>query len=509
MTNPSGSILARTARGAGWVVAWRVLTRVLGLGSTLLLVRLLSPEDFGLVALATTFALALEVCLSLGVEDQIVRTRDPRRELYDTAFTMNLLRGAAVAAVILLLAEPAASFFGDARLREVLWALAFSALLMTSVNIGVVDFRRSLSFEKEFRLQLLPRLLGIGVSIATAWLTRSHWALILGIIAARSGTLVVSYTMHPFRPRLSLRAWRELVGVSAWTWAINLATVLRDRADALVVGRVLGPAPLGIHAVSVEVATLPASEVISPICRACMPGFAETMRGGDLALLQDSYLRIIALTALLTLPAGVGTSLVAGPLVALVFGPAWAEAAPLIAIIAVAGTLSLFGGVSGALLLARAALATLFGINFASAMLRLALLLVLVPAYGLLGAAIAVGIAVVLDQLAMVAAVLRMLALHPARLLRALHRPLLASAAMALALWGAGLGWIAPPATATAALPLLLLGVPLGAASYAAVLLALWLAAGRPAGAEADMLALLRRMGGRALPGRAAVTRAG
>jgi len=504
-----GSILARTARGAGWVVAWRVVTRLLGVGSTLVLVRLLSPEDFGLVALAATFALALDVCLSLGVEDQIIRSRDPRRELYDTAFTMNAARCAVVTALILVLAGPAAEFFGDPRLREVLWALALSAILICAVNIGVVDFRRSLSFEKEFKLQLLPRLIGIAVTLGAAFLLRSHWALVIGILANRVGTVVMSYAMHPYRPRLSLRAWRELLGVSAWTWATSMATVARDRADALVVGRLLGPAPLGIHTVSVEVATIPATEVIAPICRACMPGFAETLRGGDMAELRASYLRIIALTALLTLPAGVGTSLVAGPLVALAFGPGWEAAAPLIAVMALAGTVGLCGSVSGALLLARAALRTIFGVNLASALLRVALLLALVPPYGLLGAAIAIAIASVLDQLALVGAVLRLLALRAVALLAALHRPLLATAAMALALWGVGLGWIAPPPSAAAALPPLLQGVALGAAVYGVALLALWLAAGRPAGAEADVLTLLRRATGRLLPRRARLSRAG
>ena len=65
-------ILARTARGAGWVVAWRMATRVLGLVSTLVLARLLVPGDFGLVALATSFAFALDACFLVGVEDQIV-----------------------------------------------------------------------------------------------------------------------------------------------------------------------------------------------------------------------------------------------------------------------------------------------------------------------------------------------------------------------------------------------------------------------------------------------------
>jgi len=490
----SGSILARTARGAGWVVAWRMLTRVLGLGSTLVLVRLLSPGDFGLVALAAAFALTLEVSLSIGVEDQIVRTQNPSRALYDTAFTLNLMRAVTVALLLTLTAEMAAGFFGEPRLRDVLLALAASAALTGLSNIGIADFRRNLAFDKEFKLLLLPRLLGLVLTISMAWWLRSHWALVIGILSNRLGVVAMSYALHPFRPRLSLAAWRELVGVSGWAWANSIASILRDRSDSFVIGRVLGPAPLGAYTVGVEVAVLPTTEMVDPICRACMPGFAATMRDGGTSELGRAWLRITALMALLTLPAGIGTSLIAGPVVALAFGQAWLEAAPVITILAIACSLSVAGNISAALLNARAALGTIFAITLTSAVLRILLLLALVPAFGVVGAAYAIGMVVVLDNLALVGCVLRMLRVGAGRLLAALARPALASAAMAGLLWGLGLGWVAPPASAGAAWPLLLAAIPLGAASFAAALLLLWQAAGRPEGAESDMLDLLRRI---------------
>ena len=493
-----GSILARTARGAGWVMAWRMLTRLLGLASTLVLVRLLSPADFGLVALATAFALALDVCLSIGVEDQIVRAHDPRPALYDTAFTLNLLRALAVAGLIAGVAGPAADFFGDQRLRDVLLALALSAALSGATNIGIADFRRQLSFDKEFQLQLLPRLAGVTVTLVGAWLLQSHWALVLGILTNRFGVVLMSHALHPYRPRLSLAAWRELIGVSCWSWAISLAAVIRDRADSFVVGRVLGPAPLGIYSVGVEVAVLPTTEMVDPICRACMPGFAATMRDGGSVELAQSYLRIIAMMALLTLPAGIGTSLIAGPVVALAFGQAWLEAAPIITVMAISCTLALAGNVSAALLNARAALRSILAITVASAVLRISLLLLLIPWLGLLGAACAIGLALLLEHLALVGCVLRMLALKPARLLAAVARPILATAAMALLLWGIGLGWTVPPASAADAVSALLIAIPLGALTFTAALLLLWRAVACPAGAEADMLAMIRRVAGRA-----------
>ncbi|WP_338663921.1 oligosaccharide flippase family protein [Pararoseomonas sp. SCSIO 73927] len=506
-----GGILAATARGAGWVMAWRMMTRVLGLLSTLILVRLLPPGDFGLVALATAFALALDVCVSIGVEDQIVRSHDPRPALYDTAFTLNLLRSFLLSVLIAVGAWPAADFFGDPRLAPVLLALSASAAASGLTNVGVADFRRQLSFEKEFQLQFLPRVVGIAVTVLGAWLLASHWALVLGILVNRLGLVVASHLLHPYRPRLSLTAWRELAGVSGWSWANSLATVVRDRADSLVIGRVLGPARLGIYAAGAEVAVLPTTEMVDPICRACMPGFAAALRQGDPVLLEDAYLRIVALTALLTIPAGFGISLVAGPVVALAFGPAWMEAVPVVQILGVASTLTLFGGVSAALLNARASLRALLGVTVTAAAVRVVLLVLLTRSHGLAGAGLAVGLAVVAEHLMLVGLALRALRIPPARFLARLGRPAAATAAMVAVLWWGGLGWAPPPGTAGAAASLLAAGVPLGAASFVAALALCWLAAGRPAGAEADMAALARRVAGRLPPlrGRAPLAREG
>lgn len=491
MSDENSSILRRTARGAGWVVAWRMSTRLLGLASTLALVRLLAPGDFGLVALAAAFAVSLDVCLALGVEEQIIRAERPDRRLYDTAFTVNLLRGAAVGAAVALAAPFAGRFFGDPRLADVLLALALSAVLSGLANIGAVDFRRELRFEREFAMQVIPRLAGIAVTIGLAAWLRSHWALVAGIFVNRLGVVAMSYALHPYRPRLSLAAWRELAGISAWSWALSVASVIKDRSESLVIGRVLGPVAIGHYTVGVEVSTLAATELVDPICRACMPGFAASRREGDASGID--YLRILALLALLTLPAGLGISLVAGPVVALAFGQAWLPAVPVVVVLGIASVFTPLGNVSAAMLTAHARLSRLLGITLAAAGLRVGLLLILTPAYGISGAALAVAGAVVAEHMMMVLSAFRLLGLRLRRLLPVLWRPVLAAALMALVLWQAGLGWEAPPSTASAAAGEAIRGVALGAACYVAALWLFWTLSGRPMGAEADMAALILR----------------
>ena len=493
--HPRGSILERTARGAGWVIAWRMVTRLLGFGCTLVLVRLLSPADFGLVALATAFAAALEVCIALGVEDQIIRTRDPQPVLYHTAFTLNLLRAVIIALLVVLAAAPAARFFEDARLENVLLALAALTALSGLTSIGVVDFRRDLDFDKEFKLQILPRVASIVVAIAIAFVIPGHWALIAGIAVSRVGRIVMSYAMHPYRPRLTLASWRELAGVSFWTWAIGVVSVIRDRADSVVIGRVMGPAKVGIFTAGVEIAVLPTTELVDPISRACMPGFAATMREG--VSLAETYRRIIGLTALFGLPAGCGISLVAYDLVFLAYGPVWMEAAPVVALIGLASALTPLGNISNAMLGAQARLRIMFATASFTMALRILLLLWLVPSHGLFGAAVGVVISVVIEQLLGVGLGLRSVGLTLRDLASAIWRPVAAACAMAGLLWSLGLGWDGPPANAAAAAWQLLTAVSLGAACYIGTVGLLWLASGRPAGTpERDTLTMAARITG-------------
>jgi O-antigen/teichoic acid export membrane protein len=486
----NAAILARTARGAGWVVAWRMATRLLGVASTLILVRLLAPQDFGLVALATGFAVAIDGCLAFGLEDQIIRAAAPDRALYDTAFTINLLRGLALCGILFAVATPAAGFFAEDRLADVLRVLGLSAILGGLANVGCAEFRRDQRFDREFRLMIIPRLLGSAVCVSLAIALHTHWALVAGIVTGRAAGVAMSYAMHPYRPRLSLAAARGTIGISFWTWAITVAELLRDRSDNVVIGRLQGAADVGLYAASWEIATLPTNELVLPIARATMPGFAAALRQqGDVG---DTYLRIIAVAALLTLPAGIGLSMVAGDIVALAFGQGWLAAVPVMQVLGAASCVCLFGTLSHAVLIAHAMLRSAAGIILAAAAARILLLVVLVGRFVLVGAAYALAISLALEHLAMTWCSLRHLRLPFAAIGRCIWRPALASLAMLLLLNLTGLGWNAPPAAAGPAALALAEAMALGAAAYLAALAGLWALAGRPAGAEADMLALLR-----------------
>lgn len=463
-------------------MAWRFGMRILGLASTLVLVRLLAPADFGLIALASGFMQSVDGLMSLGTEEAVIREAAPDRAVYDTAFTLTALRGLIASVLVAVAAFPAAEFFGDPRLGPVLLVVALLPLLDGLSNIGAVDFRRNMTFHKEFALMVLPKLGGILVAILAAFLLRSYVAMLCGMLVNRSLRMAMTYVMHPFRPRFSLIAWRALVGYSVWTWLLSLATLLRDRSDSLFLGRMAGTATLGFYSVGAEIAALPMTELIEPLGRASFSGFAAARHEGGAA--GEIFLRLIGLSALLALPVGLGLSAVAAPLTRLALGPGWEQAVPVLQVLAVAGTMLVFGHLSQHLLSAHALLGRLVGIVLAGAALRVVLLLALIPGFGATGAAMAAAIAIGVEQGLMIATALRRFGIGFRGLLAQVWRPVLATGAMGVVLWGFGLGWAPGDG--------LVVGVVVGAGVFVVGLLGAWLLAGRPAGAEADLLGLVR-----------------
>src|SRR5262245_59379519 len=129
------------ARGATWMVLWRVCDRLLGLLSTLVLARVLVPADFGLVAMAMSFIALIELASAFSFELALIQRREVERAHYDTAWTLNVAFGLLCGALIALSAPLAAAFYAEPRLIEVMWVLAATWALQGFENIGVVNFR--------------------------------------------------------------------------------------------------------------------------------------------------------------------------------------------------------------------------------------------------------------------------------------------------------------------------------------------------------------------------------
>jgi O-antigen/teichoic acid export membrane protein len=490
MANSSASIRERTLVGAGWMILWRVATRILGFISTLVLARVLVPADFGLVAIAMTYIAAFDALSIFGLQDAIIRAPERDRSMLDTAFTLSVLRGLMNTLIIAGTAPIAAHFFAEPRLLPLLLVLALFPAIEGTENIGIVEFRRDFRFEREFQLFLMPRLVSVTVTIVTALLFHSYWVLVLGNLVLRLVRWVLTYAMHPYRPRWSFAAWHKLIGFSFWTWAATIADFGRDKSWMIVLGRFLDTFQVGVFMMSVEIGSLPLNEIVVPACRALFSGFtAARNEAGSFAY---AFRRTIGVIALPILPASIGMSAVAAYIVDLALGPQWLSAGMVIGWIAATAPLALLSLVGSTAMLVSGHVRNNFLIGGAYAVVGTVVCVIAAVYGGLWGVAVTRAVLAGLEGVLYAAATSRTIGVTMRDWFESLWRPAVATAVMAIVLYLAGFGWIAPTGSGSLAEAVRCAdAILLGAGVYLVALLLCWLAAGYPEGAETFLLDLV------------------
>lgn len=474
----------RMAHGALWMVAWRLSDRVLGLLSTLVLVRLLLPTDFGLVAMATSLIGLVSLLSAFSFDVALIQNQQAERRHYDTAWTLNVLFGFATGVVLALAAPWAAGFYREPQLETILYCLAVGTALAGMSNIGTVAFRKDIELRKEFNFQMIKRVIMVLATIALALMLRTYWALVIASVLSSAIGVLISYQMHPYRPRLSLAAGSELLNFSKWLLINNFLNFLHNGSPGLILGKIVGAQGLGLYNVAYEISNLPTSELVAPVTRATYPGYAKIAH--DVQELRSMYLRVTGLIAFITLPIGAAIVALSDLVVGILLGPHWREASPLIATLAVYGVLQSLQANGGAVLLALGrfkAISMLLAIHCA----------VLLPALvfgayqgGALGGAIATSaVGIVMAPINLLQVFVH-IELPFGEFVRAVWRPVIASVLVALLLAWLEQVWRAPGIASN--LTLAVVAAVLGGAAYVASILALWMLSGRPSGTEAVLL---------------------
>lgn len=483
-----GTVASRTAFGAAWIIVWRFATRFLGIISTVILARLLTPADFGVVALAMSFVNGLQQLAELGTENAIIRADIPDRQLYNTGFTINVLRGFGVAVVLAILAVPAGEFFNNPHFTPVAFVAAAVSAISSLQNIGVVDYRRYMAFDREMLLKLIPRLVSITTAISLAFVLRDYWALIIAIIVSVIIDTALSYVLHPYRPRFTLAGWPRMASYSTLLWLSNIASILGGLGVRSTITKVASVGALGLFEVASEIAQLPTSELIGPLTRAMFSGLSEVRNQADrgAALL----IKLMITMNLVVLPLGVGLSLIAEPTIRLAFGEKWLGAVPLLQLLALGQSLSIFSEMSRQAFGVHGWMKAQLKLSVAFGLFTILSLIVLIHLIGFIGVGVALVVSSIFRGLVYFVVVMVRLKISWCRFGLDVWRGFFGTAIMAGMLNALGFGWFNLHSSNNdfrLALQLVEM-VAIGVASYISCVLALWWISGRPDGPERDLL---------------------
>lgn len=459
----------------------RLLVRFIGLISTVILARLLLPEDFGLIALASALIFVLESMSDLRFELAIIAQQETSDDDLNSAFTLNVLRGVGLAVLVSLIAFPYAGLMDEQDLAAPMLALSLLPLIDGFKNPAFIIYEKSMVFSREFTLQLSHKLFTLVVTITFAILWRDHWALVAGLIAGSLARTSTSYLLRPFRPRPTLRAWRRLAAFSGWLMAANVVTALLQKMEFFLIGAMLPVRTVGIYHVGSEIAHMAAHELAMPLKRAIFPALSSL--ADDPGKQYASFLRSIEMIALISLPAGIGLALVAEPFTLLVLGDNWTDVIEVLVFLGPAGSIWAIAGLCDTLTLSRGKTRMIFNRELVKALYMAPIYFVAVWFGGLRGLLVAVPIVAIISLLVYLHMVKRQTGKPMLLPLLGAWRSMLAVAVMSVALVAMS-RWLGSPEPALPPAVMLLTLVTAGATIYIASHLVLWLIAGRPDGVE-------------------------
>ncbi|HEY0150724.1 MAG TPA: oligosaccharide flippase family protein [Longimicrobium sp.] len=323
-------------RGGAWALASLGLALGMAAVRMVLVARLIGAAQMGTAGVALLVLTTLEALTSLGTEVALVTRRGRVEDDLDPAFTLELLRGAALSAVALAVAPLAAQLLSTPGATPLIRVLALLPLLRGLANPAAALLVRGAEFRRLFWWGVPEAVVGLVVAVAVAVLRRDAWALVASALAMQTVGTGLSYAMVRYRPRLRLggRGARRLLHYGGALNRTRILTFLSLNLDNMLVGRFLGPTALGLYQVAFRVAEIPAVTITRAAARVALPMFGP-LRGSPRAL-AGRYLTTVAAVCTAGCVFAALALLLGEPGVRWMLGPEWTRMVPALQLLALA-----------------------------------------------------------------------------------------------------------------------------------------------------------------------------
>ena len=332
----SGRDIARkTAWGFIWNFSAYFLGKIIVLITTAILARILAKSDFGLVAVAVVAINYLSVLKDLGLGVALIQRKGEVQEAANTVFTINLLLGLVLSAVVIPLAPLVAAYFRDPQVIPVLRWMGISFVINALGSVHTNWLVRDLDYRRKLVPELGSALTKGVVSIGMAYLGYGVWSLVFGQIIGAVVSVILVWIILPWRPRLTID--RNVAGsfmkFGFSVTLIDIITQITDNIDYVIVGRFFGLVPLSIYTLAYR---LPEMLVIGNLWvmgGVVFPAFSSIQDQPE--ELRRGFLASVRVVQLFAVPVCLGLLIAADPIVRVVFGDQWLEAIPILRVLAI------------------------------------------------------------------------------------------------------------------------------------------------------------------------------
>lgn len=337
------SYLKKSLSGLSWTAALRGGTRIATIVRIAILARLLTPDQFGAFGIAAMALGLLEILTETGINVVLLQEDDNYLDYVNSSWVVSIIRGILISILIVISAPWVANFFSSPQALDLLYMVAWVPLIRGFINPACIKFLKELRFEREFSYRLVITSSEIVVSIIAALVTHSAESFGWGLIISALVEVFMSFVFISPRPRWTYE-WSKITHVlnnGKWITGFGIFDYVFTQGDNATVGKIMGPAALGVYRNAYSFSTLPVTEISQVFYTVMFPVFVN-MRG-DIKRLRVAVVKSVSVVSVVMVAVGLGVFVFADPLVRILLGNNWLEAIPVIKILAFAG---IFRGLS-------------------------------------------------------------------------------------------------------------------------------------------------------------------
>lgn len=344
----------KAVSGIKWSTASQVGRQGIQLLTTVILARLLSPSDFGLLGMAMVVIGFIGVFKDLGTAAAVIQQKESSQTLLSSIFWINVGFGTVAMFLMFLLAPLGGIFYQELRVVSVLQVLSTSFFISSLGTLHQSLLERSLAFNLLAKLEIISVLVGAVVGIGLALVQAGVWSLVFQSLITVSLTTILLWFSSPWRPEWSFH-WSDIRTISSYSLNLtgfNIFNYFVRNADYLLIGRYLGAQDLGYYTLAYRILLFPLQNITAVVGRVMYPVLSNVQ--DDNRRFCSAYLKSTGIIALISFPLMMGLLISAEPFILTFFGEKWQLVIPLIMIFAPIGMIQSVGATVGIIYQAKA-----------------------------------------------------------------------------------------------------------------------------------------------------------
>lgn len=343
----------KTIHGLVWSAISQVGQQISQILIAVILARLLSPDDFGLLGMATVFTGFVAIFGELGISSALIQKQDINEEHLSSAFWLNIFTGILLTLIFIMGSSAIARFYNRPELKLIMFALSFNFVFTSFAIVQRTILTKDMNFKALATRDMLAFVISGILGIYLAYNGYGVWSLVYQLFSFTVISSILLWVVSKWRPKFifSISAIKDILGFSLNLTGFNIVNYFARNIDQLLIGKFLGAQALGFYSLAYKMMLYPLQNISMVANRVMFPAFSKIQH--DLENVRNIYLRMVKAASLITFPLMFGLFIIAPELINVILGPKWQAVAILIKIFCVCGMVQSIGVISGNIFLSQ------------------------------------------------------------------------------------------------------------------------------------------------------------